>query len=203
MEKAQGPSDEHFKKLIDAETLQQTGRAADQGREKSMSLTIYDWNSDSPSINLMLDETPSETDFEGWVNSRDRTLEFQFTVPADYPGHKPKFGSNIQRILSKDKIFGIGSMYIGSEAVKNCMEEMKRSRTRRPQWSEPVTLYGAQFSWMKRSPTSPLVYFKMTVDASETCILNVNEANQEYKDEAAADVVSYATHFFPRSHALC
>ncbi|RJE25274.1 hypothetical protein PHISCL_02363 [Aspergillus sclerotialis] len=188
MKEGQGPSDEHFKKLIDAETLEQTGPFPYQGPEVTMSLTVYDWHSDEPSIYLMLDETPSETDFEGWLNTRERTLEFQFTVPTDYPGRRWSFGSNIQRLLSNRDLLGIGSMYIGSEAVKDCLDELKRSRTRRPQWSEPVSLYGAQFSWMKRSPASPLVYFKVVVDPSETCIFNVNETNQQYKDDIAGDV---------------
>lgn len=203
MAKTQGPSDECFKKLIDEETLEQIGPGADEGPEQTMSLTVYGWHSDQPPIYLMLDERPSETDFDGWLNARERTLEFQFTVPTDYPGRRSNFGTNIQKLLLNDNLLGINSMYTGPEAVNNCIEGLKRSRSRRPQWSDPVSLYGAQFTWMKRSPTSPFVYFRMTVDASETCILNVNERSPNYKDETTGDVVSHATCFIPDFQAAC
>lgn len=182
-------SDECFKRIIDAETLQQTGPYTDQDTDQAMSLTVNDWHSDSPSTYLMLDERPSTTEFEGWLNARDRTVEFQFIVPANYPGRRSNIGPYIQKLLENEDFLGIAAIYLGADAVQQCIDTLRRARRRRPQWSEPITMYGAQFFWMKRGPDSPMVYIKTVVDADETCILTVNETNPDYKDEAGGDAV--------------
>ena len=185
----QGPSDETFKRLIEAETLLKMGPAADPDMEQPMTLSVRDWRTTTPSIELLVDERPADTDFAAWLHTRQLSLEFMFKIPAGYPGRRSRFRHYITKLMFDEDVLGITSIYYWPSGMQKCMDTLNRARKRRPKWSEPMTLYGAQFFWMKRSPTSPIVYIKIVVDDDETCILGVNESDPEYKNEAGADPV--------------
>lgn len=193
--KPPGVSDQCFQKILDAETLQQTSSQMCPDTEQTLFLSVQDWGADegSPSTHLLLDERPFNKTFDGWLNAKKRTLEFRFKIPPDYPSNRAKAPAYIQNFLSSEDLLGITTIYIGPEAVRTCMDILKKARSRRPQWSEPISMYDAQLFWMKRSPHSPSIYIKMVVDSWETCILVVNENTPEYKNEFGSDVVSQST----------
>lgn len=189
-EKAQEVSDERFKRLLDAETLQKTFSQTSQGTEQTVFLGVHGWHTEEPSIYLMLDERPCNKLFDGWLNAKETALEFRFKIAADYPDSRARIPAYIEGLLSNKDLLGISTLYIGPDPVKQCMDVLKKARSRRPRWSEPISLYNAQFSWMKRSPQSPSLYLKMAADSDEVCILIVNENTPVYKNEFGSDVVS-------------
>lgn len=143
----------------------------------------------SPPSTCCLDERLFSKPFDGWLNAKQRTLEFRFKIPADYPGHRASIPAYVKSLLSDRDLLGITTLYIGSGPVKQCTDILKKARSRRPQWSEPVSLYNAQFFWMKRSPRSPSIYVKMVVDSDEICMLVVSENSPAYRNEFGSDVV--------------
>ncbi|RMJ22164.1 hypothetical protein PHISP_06961, partial [Aspergillus sp. HF37] len=187
-EEAQEVSDERFKRLLDAETLQKTFSQISHGTEQTVFLGVHGWHTEEPSIYLMLDERPCNKPFDGWLDAKETALEFRFKIAADYPDSRARIPAYIESLLSNKDLLGISTLYIGPDPVRQCMDVLKKARSRRPRWSEPISLYNAQFSWMKRSPQSPSIYLKTVADSDEVCILIVNENTPVYKNEFGSDV---------------
>lgn len=174
---------------MEAETLHKMGPGAELDAEQPMTLSVRDWQTVRPSLELLIDERPADIDFAAWLHTRHHSLEFIFKIPAGYPGRRSSFGHYISRLMFEEDVFGITGIYYWTSGVQKCMDTLNRARKRRPKWSDPMSIYGAQFFWMKRSPTSPMVYIKIEVEDDETCILSVNENDPEYRNEAGADPV--------------
>lgn len=179
--------------FLDAKTHHQTSSFLDPNTEQSLYLKVEDWFKDEPAFYWMIDEKPSSSSFVGLSIPRDQTLEFQFKVPAGF-ADRASIPIHIRTLLSDQRRLGITTIYYGAETVRKCLDILMKASSDRPNWSpnwsEPVLMYGAEFTWMKRSPESPAVYFKAIADENEICVLAVKEESPAYKAEFESDPVS-------------
>lgn len=179
-----------FSRLLEEEVRQAIDIRGHPSPEQTLSLLIYDWQSCEPQVQLVLDDRPFSGPFEDIFDEKEESLEIRFRLSDGYHNSISSLKTDIEEALTGQNFLGATTMHTGAIAVRKCMDDLRRARKRRPQWSDPRTIFNAEYRFMRRSTESRSLYFKTVVDEEERSVIIVNESSSVFKDEMGCDVVS-------------
>lgn len=155
-------------------------------------LQVSDWRSTSPTFRLSIDRlVPNSSGFQDLIDWIDDTLHFSFKIPADYLGGRIELLRRIRQLLDEANFLGITNKHVGMLEMNEFLPTIKKSHSKKNNWTPTVPLYGCNTAILQRPQFSPTsVLFKFTVDPEEATVLVVDTKHQQYQTVTGSNPVS-------------